>query len=133
MTLASRRGWVVTQSWAQISTQVMMVIRVVACTAKFLPRAGMSLSRARRCKAAGRALLALVVGHLAVASVGVPASAWEHWGGDPGGTRFSPFAQITASNVASLVRAWEFSTGDLTRRAPGTDAAYQVPSYSAVR
>src|SRR5262245_7030852 len=118
MTLASRRGWVVTQSWAQISTQVMMVIRVVACTAQFLPRAGMSLSRARRCKAAGRALLALVVGHLAVASVGLPASAWEHWGGDPGGTRFSPFAQITASNVASLVRAWEFSTGDLTRRAP---------------
>jgi quinoprotein glucose dehydrogenase len=62
--------------------------------------------------------MALIVGHLAVASVGLPASAWEHWGGDPGGTRFSPFGQITASNVASLVRAWEFRTGDLTQRAP---------------
>ena len=118
MTLASRRGWVVTQSWAQISTQVMIVIRVVARAAQFLRRAGMSPSRARGCKTAGRALMALIVGHLAVASVGLPASAWEHWGGDPGGTRFSPFAQITALNVASLVRAWEFSTGDLTRRAP---------------
>ena len=47
-----------------------------------------------------------------------PALAWEHWGGDRGGMRFSPLAQITPANVGNLVRAWEFRTGDLDRRAP---------------
>ena len=47
-----------------------------------------------------------------------PAFAWEHWGGDPGGMRFSPLTQITPDNVGNLVRAWEFRTGDLERRAP---------------
>ena len=46
------------------------------------------------------------------------AFAWEHWGGDRGGSRFSPLTQITPANVGSLVRAWEFRTGDLGRRAP---------------
>jgi quinoprotein glucose dehydrogenase len=40
-----------------------------------------------------------------------PALGWEHWGGDPGGTRFSPLAQITPANVGNLLRAWEFRTG----------------------
>jgi quinoprotein glucose dehydrogenase len=47
-----------------------------------------------------------------------PALAWEHWGGDRGGTRFSPLAQITPANVGNLVRAWEFRTGDLETRPP---------------
>jgi quinoprotein glucose dehydrogenase len=47
-----------------------------------------------------------------------PALGWEHWGGDRGGTRFSPLAQITPGNVGNLVRAWEFRTGDLDTRAP---------------
>jgi quinoprotein glucose dehydrogenase len=47
-----------------------------------------------------------------------PALAWEHWGGDPGGMRFSPLAQVTPANVNNLVRGWEFRTGDLDRRAP---------------
>jgi quinoprotein glucose dehydrogenase len=47
-----------------------------------------------------------------------PASAWEHWGGDRGGSRFSPLNQITPDNVGNLVRAWEFRTGDLDSRAP---------------
>ena len=47
-----------------------------------------------------------------------PALAWEHWGGDRGGMRFSPLARITPANVGNLVRAWEFRTGDLERRAP---------------
>ena len=41
------------------------------------------------------------------------ASAWEYWGGDRGGTRFSPLTQITPANVGNLVRAWDFRTGDL--------------------
>ena len=46
------------------------------------------------------------------------ALAWEHWGGDRGGSRFSPLSQITSGNVGNLVRAWEFRTGDLDSRAP---------------
>ncbi|MFH1344714.1 MAG: pyrroloquinoline quinone-dependent dehydrogenase [Pseudomonadota bacterium] len=51
-----------------------------------------------------------------------PAPAWEHWGADRGGMRFSPLAQITPANVGNLVRAWEFRTGDLERRAPAVMA-----------
>lgn len=51
-----------------------------------------------------------------------PALAWEHWGGDRGGTRFSPLARITPANVDELVRAWEFRTGDLKARAPAVMA-----------
>src|SRR5258708_26638410 len=50
--------------------------------------------------------------------VGAPALAWEHWGGDPGGTRFSPHARITRANVGHLEKAWEFRTGDLETLAP---------------
>jgi quinoprotein glucose dehydrogenase len=50
--------------------------------------------------------------------VAAPAFAWEHWGGDRGGTRFSPLAMITPANVGNLVRAWQFRTGDLDARAP---------------
>jgi len=60
----------------------------------------------------------LVVTLFAVA----PALGWEHWGGDRGGTRFSPLAQITPANVGNLVRAWEFRTGDLDTRAPAVMA-----------
>jgi len=47
-----------------------------------------------------------------------PALAWEYWGGDRGGMRFSPLDQVTPANVGRLVRAWEFHTGDLATRAP---------------
>jgi quinoprotein glucose dehydrogenase len=49
--------------------------------------------------------------------VTAPALAWEHWGGDRGGTRFSPLAMITPGNIGNLVRAWQFRTGDLDARA----------------
>ena len=66
-----------------------------------------------------RKLLALFVVMLLAAG---PAMAWEHWGGDRGGLRFSPIAQITPANVGQLVRAFEFRTGDLERRAPAVMA-----------
>ena len=47
-----------------------------------------------------------------------PCVAWESWGGDPGGSRFSPLRQITPDNVGQLVRAFEFHTGDVTARPP---------------
>jgi quinoprotein glucose dehydrogenase len=49
--------------------------------------------------------------------IAAPALAWEHWGGDRGGTRFSPLAMITPANVGNLVKAWQFRTGDLEARA----------------
>lgn len=61
----------------------------------------------------------IALGHaIAIATAAVPAIAWEHWGGDAGGTRFSPIAQISTTNVERLVAAWHFSTGDLDRRPP---------------
>src|SRR3990170_6057634 len=73
---------------------------------------GFSPGKAKAGFRAGGLLLAVML--LLVA----PALAWEHWGGDRGGMRFSPLAQITPANVGNLVRAWEFRTGDLERRAP---------------
>jgi quinoprotein glucose dehydrogenase len=37
---------------------------------------------------------------------------WASYGGDPGGARHSPLAQITRENVARLAVAWRFSTGE---------------------
>ncbi|WP_245305636.1 MULTISPECIES: pyrroloquinoline quinone-dependent dehydrogenase [unclassified Bradyrhizobium] len=47
-----------------------------------------------------------------------PCFAWESWGSDPGGSRFSPLQQITPDNVGNLVRAFEFHIGDLATRPP---------------
>lgn len=41
---------------------------------------------------------------------------WSSYGGDEGGSRFSTAKQITPDNVDNLIRAWEFSTGDLKTR-----------------
>jgi quinoprotein glucose dehydrogenase len=47
-----------------------------------------------------------------------PAFGWDHWGADPGGSRFSKLDQITPANVGNLVRAFVFHTGDLQARPP---------------
>jgi quinoprotein glucose dehydrogenase len=57
-------------------------------------------------------------GYFVMCFVTSPASAWDNWGGDRGGTRFSPLQQRTSANVDRLVRSWEFHTGDLARRDP---------------
>ncbi len=38
---------------------------------------------------------------------------WPAYGGDPGGSRYSSLAQITAKNVSGLTVAWTFRTGEL--------------------
>ncbi|MFP5354747.1 MAG: hypothetical protein ACLGIK_06265, partial [Gemmatimonadota bacterium] len=38
---------------------------------------------------------------------------WPAYGGDAGGSRFSPLSQIDRSNVAMLQVAWTFNTGEL--------------------
>lgn len=42
---------------------------------------------------------------------------WPVWGGDPGGLRFSPLADIDLSNVTRLRPAWEWRTGEQPMRA----------------
>jgi len=41
------------------------------------------------------------------------------WGGDAGGTRFSPLRDITRENVDQLQVAWEYHTGDSSELKPG--------------
>jgi quinoprotein glucose dehydrogenase len=41
------------------------------------------------------------------------AGGWPAYGGDAGGTRYSPLAQITPANVGDLRVAWIFRTGEL--------------------
>src|SRR5215475_5414386 len=45
-----------------------------------------------------------------------PAFGWDHWGGDPGGQKYSPLTEITADNVGNLVRAFEYHTRALAAR-----------------
>jgi quinoprotein glucose dehydrogenase len=40
-------------------------------------------------------------------------AAWDHYGGDAGGRRYSPAAEITPENVARLTPAWTARTGHL--------------------
>lgn len=41
------------------------------------------------------------------------ALAWEHYGGDAGGSHYSPLQQINTDNVGALKQAWSFSTGEV--------------------
>ena len=43
---------------------------------------------------------------------------WPTWGGDPGGTRHSPLAQIDRANVRFLERAWSYRTGHVPGSVP---------------
>ncbi len=40
------------------------------------------------------------------------AEGWPTWGGPPGGSKYSPLAQINKDNVQDLEVAWTFRTGD---------------------
>ena len=47
--------------------------------------------------------------------VGRPlAQEWPHYGGDTGGSKYSPLDSINRSNVGNLKVAWTFNTGDLS-------------------
>jgi quinoprotein glucose dehydrogenase len=42
-----------------------------------------------------------------------PVAEWREYGGDKGGSRYSPLTQITPENVSKLEVAWEYHTGDV--------------------
>ena len=45
-----------------------------------------------------------------------PDIGWATYGGDPGGMRYSPAAQITRENVGRLTPAWTYRTGALAAK-----------------
>ncbi len=49
-----------------------------------------------------------------------PTAEWRHYGGDPGGLRYSPLTQITPANVAELELAWSYRHGDVSDGRDGT-------------
>ena len=51
---------------------------------------------------------------------------WRVYGGDAGGTRFSPLKQIHRGNVAQLRRAWTYKTGESDLLAPATPDASAI-------
>lgn len=61
--------------------------------------------------------ITLIIG-FAVAAALTAEEAWNFYGGDAGGTRFSALKQITPENVAELKPVWTFHTGALK---PETD------------
>lgn len=72
----------------------------------------------RRALAGGLLLGALACGggEPAVIHTGVEGGQWRAYGGDPGGTKYSPLDQIDASNVADLEIAWEWEPPDVQWR-----------------
>jgi quinoprotein glucose dehydrogenase len=51
---------------------------------------------------------------------------WGAYGRDPGGTRFSPLAQIDKSNVGRLKVAWVFHTGDVADGKAGPRSGFET-------
>ncbi|WP_374343997.1 pyrroloquinoline quinone-dependent dehydrogenase [Phenylobacterium sp.] len=60
---------------------------------------------------------------LAASEAGAADAGWTHYGGDAGGTRYSPAAQINLANVGRLKPAWSFSTGVLKTHAGDIERA----------
>src|ERR1700716_4597331 len=58
--------------------------------------------------------LIFATSHPAAETPGEAAGNWAFYGGDAGGSRYSPLDQITKSNVAQLKPIWEFHTGDVS-------------------
>src|SRR5262245_52687102 len=57
--------------------------------------------------------LPILVALAALCAAQSPAPAdWPFYGGNPGGSRFSPVARITRDNVSKLVVAWRYHTGE---------------------
>jgi quinoprotein glucose dehydrogenase len=65
-------------------------------------------------------LLLLAAGTMAVAPDSRQAGEWPFYGGDQGGTKFSPLNDISKSTVSRLAAAWEWKTGEKALETYGT-------------
>ena len=52
--------------------------------------------------------------------------AWQFYGNDEGGSKFSPLSQITPENVAELKEAWTYHTGDTAEGFLGISLSFQA-------
>ncbi len=57
---------------------------------------------------------------------GDPVAGWPAWGGDAGGTRFSPLTQIDRDNVRFLELAWSHRTGHSAGEAGLREGSFQL-------
>ncbi len=57
-----------------------------------------------------RILFATLLG-IALPAAVATGQGWPHYGGDEGGSRFSPLTQINKENVSTLELAWQYRTG----------------------
>jgi quinoprotein glucose dehydrogenase len=62
-----------------------------------------------------RTALGLAACLLLTAVIPAAAEGWMHYGGDEGGSHYSPLSQIDRENVARLELAWSYRTGDIER------------------
>jgi quinoprotein glucose dehydrogenase len=60
-----------------------------------------------------RPMVAIALLCCPVSLLAAPDSGWPAYGGDEGGTRYSPLTEITPANVGALRVAWTFRTGEL--------------------
>ena len=60
-----------------------------------------------------RPMVAMALLCCPVSLLAAPDSGWPAYGGDEGGTRYSPLTEITPANVGELRVAWTFRTGEL--------------------
>jgi quinoprotein glucose dehydrogenase len=56
----------------------------------------------------------------AAGAAALPDQDWPDYGGDPGGMKYSPLADINTANVAGLKLAWQWQTGEQPLAAYGT-------------
>jgi quinoprotein glucose dehydrogenase len=56
----------------------------------------------------------LFLASVAAGGPDAPDTSWPVYGGDPGGRRWSPLADITRDNVARLEQAWVYHHGDMS-------------------
>ena len=63
---------------------------------------------------------------MAGAAVSTVEDGWPAYGGDPGGRRFSPLANLNRQNVGQLKVAWTFRTGDAYQPPHGKPTAFEA-------
>src|SRR5688500_17039650 len=64
------------------------------------------------------ACAALIFSDSGTAQKGAVSSEWRHYGGDAGGTKYSPLDQINASHVKDLQLAWRWKPSSLGQPQP---------------
>lgn len=89
---------------------------------RFVPGAG-ALAALALGMAAGGGIATAPVGVMPQPVSSAGASDWPVVGNSARGTRFTPVSQITPDNVQSLTKVWEYRTGDLAERFPGSRSA----------